>query len=303
MRAAPSVSVLLLVAALAVNACGVRGVPADLATVPPPAIELPQREDSLRFAVIGDTGTGGLAQYRLAARLIAAHTRFPFEFVLMNGDNMYGSEGDLDFETKFAVPYKALLDAGVKFYASLGNHDDPNQIYYKPFNMDGQRFYSFKPKDGVRIFALDSTYMSPEQLQWLEKELAASQSDWKLVFFHHPIYSEGRHGSDIKLRQAVEPLFVAHGVDVVFAGHEHFYERLKPQQGIHYFTVGASAKLRPGDIDRGSPLHLAGFDEGYSFMLMELNGHDLHFQVITEEGRTVDRGLIRRAAETTNQAD
>lgn len=277
--------------------CAGRIDPIDVATVPPPTVTLPGRPDSARFAVIGDTGTGGSAQYRVAARLAAAHTKFPFEFVVMTGDNLYGSEGTIDYETKFAIPYKVLLDAGVKFYASLGNHDDANQVFYKPFNMDGKRFYTFKPKANLRFFALDSTYMSQEQLEWLETELSASGSDWKIAFFHHPLYSEGRHGSDLRLRQALEPLFVEHSVDVAFVGHEHFYERLKPQNGIHYFTSGGAAKLRRGDIDRDTDFHAAGFDEGYHFMLVEIVADELHFQVITDQGRTVDAGKIQRRQE------
>ena len=110
------------------------------------------------------------------------HERFPFEFVLMVGDNMYGGESARDFERKFEIPYKPLLDAGVKFYASLGNHDSPNQKMYKLFNMNGQRSYTFRPKLGVRFFALDSNYMDRTQLAWLEKELATSGSDWKIAY-------------------------------------------------------------------------------------------------------------------------
>src|SRR5919108_2804365 len=115
----------VVVTVIAVNGCAGRIDPIEVATVPAPEVNLPLRPDSARFAVIGDTGTGGSAQYRIAARLAAAHTKFPFEFVVMTGDNLYGSEGPRDYRTKFEVPYKPLLDAGVKFYASLGNHDDP----------------------------------------------------------------------------------------------------------------------------------------------------------------------------------
>ena len=92
----------------------------------------------------------------------------------------------------------------MKFYAALGNHDDPNQRFYKPFNMNGERYYSFKPQQGsVRFFALDSNYMDKAQLDWLEKELAASGSDWKICFFHHPLYSSGdKHGSDVDAARA-----------------------------------------------------------------------------------------------------
>jgi hypothetical protein len=283
--------------ALATSSCVARIAPIDPSTIPAPAVTLPRDPDSVRFAVFGDAGTGGAAQYRVAARLAAAHSVFPFEFVLMTGDNMYGTEGPRDYETKFEIPYKPLLDGGVKFYAALGNHDDTNQIYYEPFNMGGKQYYTFRPKAGVRFFALNSDYMSPEQLEWLEKELSASGSEWKIAFFHHPLYSEGRHGSDLRLREALEPLFVRHGVDVVFAGHEHFYERTKPQQGIHHITTGAAGKLRAGDIDRGSAFHEAGFDEGYHFILVEIVGDMMHFQVISHQGRTVDAGTIPRRAE------
>ena len=223
---------------------------------------------------------------------------------------MYGGEGPADFQRKFEEPYKPLLDAGVKFYAALGNHDDPTQRFYKNFNMNGERFYTFKaPKPGLdalggaRFFALDSNYMSPEQVAWLEKELKASGSDWKIPFFHHPLYSSGeKHGADVALREQLEPLFVKYGVDVVFAGHEHFYERLKPQKGITYFVNGSSAKLRRGNIGQ-SGITAKGFDTGYAFMIVEIAGAEMHFQTIEAGGQTIDSGTItrREVAQQTTQ--
>jgi 3',5'-cyclic AMP phosphodiesterase CpdA len=259
-------------------------------------IALPNKKDSVRFAVLGDTGTGGSAQQRIADRLAATHTAFPFGFVIMLGDNLYGRERKSDYQEKFEIPYKPLLDAGVKFYASLGNHDDPEQRLYKPFNMNGERYYTFKPSPlaDVRFFALDSNYMDRKQLDWLEKELSASGSEWKVPFFHHPIYSSGgRHGSDLVLREQLEPLFVKYGVQVVFTGHEHFYERLKPQKGITYIISGSAAKLRRGDIER-STLTAKGYDQGYTFMIAEVDGDQLHYQAITDRGQTVDSGVIHR---------
>ena len=185
------------------------GEPAGPATVAAPQttaappMPLPNKPDSLKFAVLGDFGTGSTRQYELAEQMVKVHEEFPFELVILVGDNLYGSERPQDFAKKFEMPYKPLLDAGVKFYASLGNHDSREQRYYKPFNMDGKLYYSFKaPKQSVRFFALESTYPEPEQIAWLEKELKGSNDDWKIVFFHHPLYSSGeRHGSDIQLRE------------------------------------------------------------------------------------------------------
>ena len=118
----------------------------------------------------------------------------------MLGDNMYGSERPQDYARKFEQPFKPLLDAKIEFYASLGNHDDPNQMYYKPFGMGGKRFYTYQKND-VRFFALDSNYMDRDQQRWLEQELSQSKSKWKIAYFHHPIYSSGgRHGSEVDLR-------------------------------------------------------------------------------------------------------
>jgi predicted phosphodiesterase len=256
---------------------------------------LPGKPDSLKFAVIGDSGTGSSAQYRVAEMLSRSRAKFPFEFVIMLGDNLYGRETPKDFEKKFELPYKGLLDAKVKFYASLGNHDEANQRYYKLFNMNGEKYYTFKPTDGVRFFALDSNYMDQAQLEWLEKELAASGSDWKIAFFHHPLYSSGgRHGSDVQLRERLEPMFLRHGVDVVFSGHEHFYERIKPQKAIYYFVSGGAGKLREGDVRPNSELTAKGFDTGYHFMLVELEEDAMHFEAISDQGKPVDSGSLPR---------
>ncbi len=258
-------------------------------------LTLPLKPDSVRFAVIGDMGTGATPQYELAAKMIEYRQKFPFEFVLMLGDDLYGGHNQIDFQNKFERPYKALLDAGVKFYAVLGNHDKPNERLYKPFNMNGQQYYTYK-KGNVRFFAMDSNSMTPQQVAWLEKELQNSGSDWKICYFHHPLYSSGGfHGSSTELRHVLEPLFVKYGVQVVFAGHDHVYERVKPQKGIYYFTEGASGSLRKGNL-RKTDMTAAGYDQDRSFMLVEIAGDELYFQTISRTGQTVDSGVIPRVA-------
>jgi len=260
---------------------------------PGQAPPLPETPGAVRFAIVGDTGTGDRPQYEIAARLAGYHRRFEFGFVIMLGDNMYGSQGPDDFVRKFERPYRALLDAGVKFYAALGNHDNQQQIFYKPFNMEGKRYYTFS-KGPAQFFALDSNYMDPKQLAWLDTELRQSGKQWKICFFHHPLYSSGaKHGSETDLRTMVEPVFIRYGVDVVFAGHEHFYERLKPQNGIAYFIQGGSAKLRRGNI-RESNLTAKGFDMDLSFMVAQIAGDTLQFQTISRAGALVDSGTVEQ---------
>lgn len=262
------------------------------------------RRGAVRFAVIGDSGRGDAQQQGVADEMVRWRERFPFDFVLMLGDNIYDSHTPEDYAAKFERPYKALLEAGVTFHAAIGNHDDAAQIYYKQFNMGGQRYHSFRRSEvslqgglagaGVRFFALDSRSFDERQLDWLADELDDSSSRWKIVYFHHPLYTSGRYESASRaLRVVLEPILVNGDVDVVLSGHEHFYERMRPQRGIYYFISGAAGSLRENDI-KPTELTARGFDRDYSFMLMEARGDELYFQSITRKGETVDAGVLTK---------
>jgi hypothetical protein len=258
----------------------------------PAKLSLPLKDGSVRFAVIGDTGTGTKKQQELADVMVQYRQAFPFETVLMMGDNLYGTETPADYKKKFEDIYRALLDQKVKFYASLGNHDEPNERFYELFNMNGKEYYRFG-KGNVAFYALNSNYMDKKQVQWLEGELAKDTAEWKICFFHHPPYSSGgKHGSDKQLREVVEPIFVKSGVNVVLTGHDHFYERIKPQKGIYYFVSGAGGKLRGGDVRENSPLTEKFFDSDMSFMLVEIKDNQMYFQVLSRTGDTVDVGVL-----------
>ncbi len=261
-----------------------------------PIVELPNRNGSLKFLVIGDFGTGGREQYQLADQMAKVRERFPFEMAITVGDNIYGSGRPQDMTKKFEEPYKALLSAGVKFYASLGNHDDRSQSRYALFNMDGKTYYTFKaPKQDVRFLALESDNLSPAQTAWVQQELASSGEDWNIPYFHHPLYSSGeRHGSSVPLRDVLEPLFIKGNVSVVFAGHDHFYERTKPQNGIVHFVVGSSGQLRTGNIDPRTGITAKGFDTDRAFLVAEIDGDELFFNAISRQGQVVDSGVIER---------
>ncbi len=277
------------------------------------ALRLPRLLGSVRFAVLGDSGTGERAQYELAAQMAAFHTEFPFGFVIMLGDNIIGPDTPGDMERKFSIPYKALLDKGVKFHAVLGNHDNPNQRFYKPFNMEGERYFTFlasgkgpfEPKGGsVRFFGLGTDYLDKPQLDWLGKEFASSSSPWSIAFFHHPLYSSGRaHGPSLETRAILEPLFVKHGLSAAFSGHDHVYERLKPQKGgIGYWVSGAGGRLRKGGLRSPSSLTAKGFDQDCHFMIVEITGEEMHFQAISRTGASVDSGVFRLPKVTPSEA-
>ena len=267
------------------------------AAAPPQDLQAGRSNGTVRFGVIGDNGSGDGGQYDIARQMAAARETFPYEFVIMLGDNMYGRQEPRDFVEKFERPYGPLLQAGVSFYATLGNHDDPDNRLYPGFNMRGERYYTFA-KGHVRFFVFDTNMMDAAQLQWIRKALADAREPWKVCYFHHPLYSNGaRHGGDVELRVVLEPLLTRHAVNVVFSGHEHIYERLRPQKGITYFIEGSSGKLRKGGV-RASETTAAAFDQEQTFMLVAVEGDVMSFRTLSRSGRIVDAGEVRRIPAT-----
>lgn len=253
----------------------------------------------LRFPVVGDCGTGDGEQLSIAKRMFDVHQQTPFDFAILAGDNIYPNGNSRYFTQHFERPFAALLRDRVPFHAVLGNHDvkegRQDQCRYPLFNMGGRNYYVLHQGDGLLdCFMLDSTDCDGTQIGWLEQELKNSTARWKLAVFHHPLYSSGRkHGSDLGLRRKLEPLFVRYGVNAVFSGHDHIYERTIPQQGIQYFVTGAGGDTYRGDVNLKSPFRAASYDADNHFMLIEAEHEQIAFQAISETGRIIDQGVIK----------
>lgn len=267
------------------------------------ALTLPNALASVKFAVIGDSGRGSPPQHEVAAQMQRFRELFKYTFVIMLGDNIYeGPATDEDYRLKFEEPYRGLLSDGVKFFAALGNHDDPRQIWYSPFNMKGERYYSFAPPEDLltrvatpaEFFAVDSTNLDRQQMQWLDERLGKSKAVWKVVFLHHPLYTSGRYRSASRWhRRVLEPVLVRHQVDAVFSGHEHIYQRMRLEKGIQYFVSGGAGSLRRGD-GAPAPFIARTYDGDFHFMLVEIEADALHFQAISRTGDTIDAGTLQR---------
>jgi predicted MPP superfamily phosphohydrolase len=265
----------------------------------PPARKSEAQAGAVRFVALGDMGTGEKGQFDIARQMVSYYDDKHYHMVLLLGDNVYPNGNPSELPAKFEKPYAELLKWGVPFHAVLGNHDldyggGIAQTNYKPFNMGGHSYYSFVEGNGlVEFFALDSNRMDKTQLAWLDGALSASKARWKIAFYHHPIYSSGeKHGSNNRLRALLEPLFVRYGVAATFSGHDHVYERIKPQQGIQHFVSGAGGQLRRGNLNRQSQLTAAGNDQVNSFMYVEVTQNTLSFWAIDAEGRILDKGVL-----------
>jgi len=259
-------------------------------------------DSKTRFAVVGDFGTGEADEFAVGAQMLEAHHKASLDLVLAVGDNIYPNGSARYFGKHFEEPFAGLLKEKVKFYAVLGNHDieagRTDQLNYPLFNMGGSNYYVISRGNGlVDFFMLDSTECNATQIAWLENSLRSSKALWKIAAMHHPLYSSGKkHGSDMRLRNAIEPLFTRYRVQVAFAGHDHVYERTKPQKGIQYFITGAGGKMRRGDIDMKSDIRAASYDQDNSFMVIELDENEMNFKSISDKGTVVDSGIIRQSS-------
>ncbi len=171
-----------------------------------------------------------------------------------------------------------------------------------------------KARPLVEFFVLNTVRLEkdkrdPEQLAWLKQALKESRARWRIIYGHHPLYSTGkRHGADEKLRAKLEPILLGESpaagaaglgggrVQVVFAGHDHIYERFKGQKGIAYFVCGASGKLRRGNA-RASGELAAVNDREHVFMLWEATPEELRFRAINERGEAFDCGVLGHSQE------
>lgn len=222
------------------------GAPDLVSTLP----SIPASEPvPVRIAAAGDVGTGGDAEYRTAREIDRLEHNSEYDALVLLGDNVYPN-GDPD-ELQRAVfdPFADVLDGGTKLLAVLGNHDvrDGNgDAHAAAIGMPG-RWYATRIDD-VLVISLDSTRPDdPQQLAWLETTLETSDATWTIATMHHPPYSGGYHGSSLDVRHAFSPLFERFGVQLVLAGHDHDYQRSRPQDGVTYVVSGGAAKLRPAN--------------------------------------------------------
>jgi hypothetical protein len=302
MRARPSprarrvVSALALVASLAGAAgCGRTSIYADWGR---DASVVPPRPALVRFAVIGDYGIDSEPEARVA-QMVAG---WDPDFVITTGDNNYPSGGADTIDANIGKHYARFIgnyrgqygpgSATNRFWPSPGNHDwDAGSLapYLDYFTLPGNGRYYDVVIGPVHLFAIDSDDREPDgntetsaQAAWLEEALASSSSCFDVVYFHHPAYSSGYHGSTPYMRWPFE----GWGADVVFAGHDHIYERARVG-GIRHFTVGLGGKdLYPFNAPLAESE--ARYSARHGALLATARDDGISFQFFADDGTEID---------------
>lgn len=263
-----------------------------------------------RFVAIGDTGSASPAQGRVADEMWKWRQTNPFNLVVMLGDNIYGTTelthgGDPKlFPKKFDAYYKRFQDAGVVFHASVGNHDMQtdhaqaeidDQARFGMLGPDG--YYKFSTPDSYNVngrhladfFALNSELRGDKfdaQVKWLAEELPKSNAVWKFMFLHHPLYTvRGQHAPAVHLRNAIEKSLRDNHVQFILAGHNHFYTRMKPVDGMMQMISGGGGRhLAFPRTDHCAELSA----RTYEFLGVEVFPDKVRFIAIDQYGKMFD---------------
>ena len=220
---------------------------------PPPIFTAAPAGWPVRVLAFGDFGDGSAAQKDVAAAMLAYHQQRRFDFALTLGDNFYSTGMASPHDERWKTWWSDLYDPlRIPFYATLGNHDwgQPNspaaEIVFSQKSPSWRMpaaYYTFTA-GAAQFFALDTDVISEKQLRWLQEALDASQARWKIVYGHHPIYSEGQHEDNNTKIDQLLPVLRARA-DIYLAGHDHDMQHLKPEGRLHFFVAGSGGKLRP----------------------------------------------------------
>ena len=204
----------------------------------------PTRGGPVSFTVLGDTGDASPDQIELAKQL----AKYPADLMLHVGDMAYGSGTISEFDEKYFSIYGSLL-SHVPMFPVTGNHEygsDDAKPFRALFDLpNNERWYSFD-WGNVHFIGLDTEQLGDEQEAWLANDLKNSTAEWRVAFMHKGPYSSGGHGSNSDVQERFQPLFEQFGVELVFSGHDHHYERTKQINGVHYvITGGGGAGTNP----------------------------------------------------------
>lgn len=281
----------------------------------------PGGAEPFRFLAFGDLGTATFDQIQIAARVDSLNA----DLAILTGDIIYDSGQPAGFTPYYFDIYRPTLQRA-PFYPVLGNHDTYYDggatfvsVFHLPTNFAAgpERSYSFDYGNAhfAAIEVVNENVAPPANaVSWLDADLAASTQRWKFVYFHVPMYSNGGgHGGDASVAAALEPIFLARGVDMVFQGHNHFYTRTYPivsgqpvdqEQEPTYLNPHGPIYIVAGGAGRAlyaltAPTSLEALSRSvYHVVAVDVVGDSLTMRAILEDGTVFDAITLRKGTPT-----
>lgn len=254
-------------------------------------------DDPLRVAVVGDYGSFSTDEFRVVTQMMW----WDPDLIITTGDNAYDSGTLSEFATNVFKPYQPLL-AEVPMYASMGNHDyyteegaPMKEIFELPqANSGTEDYYSFN-YDNIHFVALNTNLdysVGSDQYTWLQEDLENADQRWKIVYFHHPVFSSGEHGSTPDMDSILAPLFSANDVDVVFNGHDHNYERNQKVNGVLYVVTGGGGKSLYDQLTENEYSEV--FVSEYHFVGLTIDNSEMKLKAIDKRGYVFDEKKLSK---------
>jgi len=244
--------------------------------------------DSGLVAVYGDSRTG----HEVHERVIAAIDARKPALVFHTGDLVADGHSMTDWNTFNRIT--APLRAHTPFYPALGNHEDESPLYFANFDLPGNEQWYAVRRFGAHLIILDTNVPfgpGSSQYQWLADELAANEDRYLLVLFHNPPFSLTREEeTTLRVREYLVPLFEAHGVNAVFCGHDHNYERFLVN-GITYVITGGGGAPLYGRT-RNDPRNKK-FARVNHYCMLDITPDHLQLDVYDLDGHSVDSYKIK----------
>ncbi len=252
---------------------------------------LPTSTAPVRFMAFGDSGSGTADQMALRDQMFDV----PYDLIVHTGDIAYESGTIAQFEDNVFAVYNELFKS-VAFFPASGNHEYETlgaapfrEVFALPGD-SGERWYSYD-WGRVHFVALDTEADYETQIAWLDRDLAANQLPWTIIYMHRPPYSSGEHGSDLRLRKLLAPVAERHDVQLVLSGHDHSFERTKPQAGVTYVVTGGGGR---GTRDVGTSDFTAFSEAVIHFVYVEVGLDELVLHAIDATGIEFDSVVVPR---------
>jgi len=244
---------------------------------------------SIKFVAYGDT-RGVWDNWINASIVSKAIIEEQPNFVIHTGDIVKDGRNISQWIDFFSI---SNYTHNCTIYPVLGNHEYYGESYFKYFDIQGDGYwYSFN-NGPIHFIGLDSNkknIFNPNQIIWLLKDLKSNEKTYIIVFFHHPPYSSGSHGSSYLIRLLWSPIFNIFNVDIIFNGHDHIYER-GIVNNIYYIVTGGG----------GAPLYKTGekwwtihSEKSFHYCLINADQNELFFQSKRTDGSVIDSFIIEK---------
>jgi hypothetical protein len=261
-----------------------------------------------RMVAYGDNRTFPETHKRIVAQILKLNP----SMVIHSGDLVSNGNNYEEWKTEYFDPMKGLSE-NITVFPSLGNHERNSPHYYEYMSLpdeNGESYYSFD-YGNAHLIALNSNVMEApfdldsEQTQWLIQDLKKhADTEWKIVFFHHPLFRcQPTRGIEPQ-RWVWQDVFDEYGVDLVVNGHDHYYQRTyaignyqgKPSRGIYHIISGGGGANNYPIMPK---VHAASRRSIHHITLLDFQGDRIVGRAIDDKGNVFDAFVIDKEAENS----